>query len=132
MADPTARRAVTELYAGQGWPADGDELLHRSLGPRSPEMLLEAPGWLGLGVDQLVLDAGCRDASYAAALARRYGCRVVGVDLVLAGVPKGGAYDAVAETAGSSRCCTSWSRRPRGAEPLNRSGAGAGSARPRS
>jgi sarcosine/dimethylglycine N-methyltransferase len=100
MADPTSRRAVTELYAGQGWPAGGDELLHQSLGPRSPEMLLGAPGWLGLGAGQLVLDAGCRDASYAAALARRYGCRAVGVDLVLAGVPKGGAYDAAAGTAG--------------------------------
>jgi hypothetical protein len=48
MVDPTSRRAVTELYAGQGWPAGGDELLRRSLGPRSPEMLLEAPGWPGL------------------------------------------------------------------------------------
>ena len=100
MTDPTSRRAVVELYAGRGWPAGGDELIQRSLGPRSPEMLLEAPGWLGLGAGQLVLDAGCRDASHAAALVRRYGCRVVGVDLVLAGVPKGGAYDAAAGTAG--------------------------------
>jgi SAM-dependent methyltransferase len=46
------------------------------------------------------LYAGCRDASHAAALVRRYGCRVVGVDLVLAGVPKGGAYDAASGTAG--------------------------------
>jgi SAM-dependent methyltransferase len=63
-------------------------------------MLLEAPGWLGLGAGQLVLDAGCRDASHAAALTKRYGCRVVGVDLVLAGLPKGGAYHAAAATAG--------------------------------
>jgi SAM-dependent methyltransferase len=100
MTDPTSRRAVVELYAGRGWPAGGDELIQRSLGPRSPETLLEAPGWLGLGAGQLVLDAGCRDASHAAALVRRYGCRVVGVDLVLAGVPKGGAYDAASATAG--------------------------------
>ena len=99
MTDPGSRRAVTELYAGHGWPAGGDDLLHQSLGPESPEMLLEAPGWLGLGAGQLVLDAGCRDASYAAALTRQYGCRVVGVDLVLAGVPKGGAYDATAANA---------------------------------
>jgi SAM-dependent methyltransferase len=96
MTDPTARQAMAELYAGQGWPAGGDELLRRSLEPRSPEMLLDAPGWLGLGAGQLVLDAGCRDASHGVALARRYGCRVVGVDLVLAGLPKGGAYDAAA------------------------------------
>jgi len=99
MTDPTSPRAIVELYAGQGWPAGGDELIQRSLGPRSPEMLLEAPGWLGLDAGQLVLDAGCRDASHAAALVRRYGCRVVGVDLVLAGVPKGGAYDAASATA---------------------------------
>jgi SAM-dependent methyltransferase len=100
MTDPTSRGAITELYAGQGWPANGDELLHQSLGPRSPDMLLEAPGWLGLSAGHLVLDAGCRDAGHAGALARRYGCRVVGVDLVLAGLPKGGAYDATAATAG--------------------------------
>jgi Methyltransferase domain len=100
MTDPTSRQAVTALYAGQGWPADGDEQLQRSLAPRSPDMLLEAPGWLGLGAGQLVVDAGCRDASHAVALTRRYGCRVIGVDLVLAGLPKGGAYNAAAAAAG--------------------------------
>jgi ubiquinone/menaquinone biosynthesis C-methylase UbiE len=100
MTGSSSRRAVVELYTGRGWPAGGDELLQRSLDPRSPELLMEAPGWLGLGAGQVVLDAGCRDASYAEALARRYGCRVVGVDLVLAGIPKGGAYDAAAATGG--------------------------------
>ncbi len=100
MTDPTSHQAMTELYAGQGWPADGDELLQRSLAPRSPDMLLDAPGWLGLGGGHLVLDAGCRDATYAVALTRRYGCRMLGVDLVLRGLPKGGAYDAAAEAAG--------------------------------
>ena len=99
MTDPTSRQAMADLYAGQGWPADGDELLRRSLEPRSPEMLVEAPGWLGLGAGQLVLDAGSRDGSYAIALAQRYDCRVVGVDLVLSGLPKGGAFDAAAGTA---------------------------------
>jgi SAM-dependent methyltransferase len=100
LSGPTSRQAITELYAGQGWPADGDRLLQRSLAPRSPDMLLEAPGWLGLGAGQLVVDAGCRDATYAIALAQRYGCRVLGVDLVLAGLPKGGAYDAAAGATG--------------------------------
>jgi SAM-dependent methyltransferase len=100
MTDPTVRQAITELYAGQGWPHDGDELLRRSLGPRSPELLLDAPGWLGLGAGQLVVDAGCRDATHAVELMQRYGCRVIGVDLVLAGLPKGGAYDAAAAAAG--------------------------------
>ena len=96
MADPTSRRDMAELYAGDGWPADGDKLLRRSLAPRSPEMLLEAPDWLGLGTGQLVLDAGCRDGRYARELTQRYDCRVVGVDLVLNGRPKGGAFDATA------------------------------------
>jgi SAM-dependent methyltransferase len=100
LTDPASRQAVTELYAGKGWPADGDRLLQQSLGPRSPDMLLDAPGWLGLRAGQLVLDAGCRDGSHALALSRRYGCRVVGVDLVLQGLPKGGAYDAAERTAG--------------------------------
>ena len=96
MTNPAARRALTELYASQGWPAEGDELLQRSLGPRAPDLLLEAPGWLGLAAGQLVLDAGCRDATHAIALARRYGCRVLGVDLVPAWLPKGVAEAASA------------------------------------
>ena len=96
MTDPAARRVLTELYADQGWPAEGEELLHRSLGPRAPELLLEAPGWLGLDAGQLVLDAGCRDATHAIALARRYGCRVLGIDLVAAWLPKGRADAAAA------------------------------------
>ncbi|MGH2815579.1 MAG: class I SAM-dependent methyltransferase [Actinomycetota bacterium] len=95
MTSTAARRAMTELYAGQGWPAEGEELLHRSLGPRGPELLMEAPGWLGLDAGQLVLEAGCRDATHAIGLARRYGCRVLGVDLVGSWLP-GGRADAAA------------------------------------
>ncbi|MDF2741155.1 MAG: hypothetical protein K0S88_2523, partial [Actinomycetia bacterium] len=76
MTDPSTRQALTELFAGQGWPASVEELLRRGLAPRAPEMLLDAPGRLGLGAGQLALDAGCRDATAAIALARRYGCRV--------------------------------------------------------
>ena len=96
MTNPAARRVLTELYASQGWPAEGDELLQRSLGPRAPDLLLEAPGWLGLAAGQLVLDAGCRDATHPIALARRYGCRVLGVDLVPAWLPRGVAEAASA------------------------------------
>jgi SAM-dependent methyltransferase len=78
---------MADLYAG-------DELLHRSLAPRSPDMLLEAPGWLGLEPGQIVLDAGCRDGHWAVELAERYGCRVAGLDLVLSGLPKSGGFDA--------------------------------------
>jgi ubiquinone/menaquinone biosynthesis C-methylase UbiE len=96
MTDPATRRVLTELYAGQGWPAQGDELLRQSLGPRPPELLLEAPGWLGLDAGQLLLEAGCRDATHAIALARRYGCRVLGVDLVPTWLAKGRADAAAA------------------------------------
>ena len=96
MTDPAARRILTELYAGQGWPDQGEELLHQSLDPRAPELLLEAPGWLGLDAGQLVLEAGCRDATHAIALAGRYGCRVLGVDLVSTWLPQGRADAATA------------------------------------
>jgi len=87
---------MTEVFSGAGWPAQGDELLERSLRPGGPELLLEAPGWLGLAPGQLVLEAGCRDATHAMALAGRYGCRVLGVDLVGAWLPKGRAEAAAA------------------------------------
>jgi SAM-dependent methyltransferase len=96
MTSAEGRRVITELFANQGWPAQGDDLLRRSLGPRGPELLLEAPGWLGLEAGQLVLEAGCRDATHAIALAERYGCRVLGVDLVGAWLPKGLAAAAAA------------------------------------
>jgi len=89
MTDRARREAITTLYSGHGWPADGTALLDRSLEPRSPQMLLEVAASLGLGAGQLVLDAGCREASNAIELARRFGCRVVGVDLVDAWLPMG-------------------------------------------
>ena len=96
MTSADGRRALTELFGGQGWPARGDDLLRRSLEPRGPELLLEAPGWLGLAAGQLVLEAGCRDATHAIALAGRYGCRGVGVDLVRTWLPRGRAEAAAA------------------------------------
>jgi SAM-dependent methyltransferase len=89
MTDRRRREAITTLFSGHGWPADGTALLDRSLEPRSPGMLLEVAASLGLGAGQVVLDAGCREAGHAIAIARRFGCRVVGVDLVGAWLPMG-------------------------------------------
>ena len=89
MTSAGGRRVLTEVFGGEGWTAQAEKLLRRSLGPRGPEMLLEAPEWLGLAAGQLVLEAGCRDATHAIALAGRYGCRVLGIDLVEAWLPKG-------------------------------------------
>jgi len=56
--------------------------LDQSLNPRSPDSLYEKFGSLGPGSDSIVLDAGCRTAAQACELFQRFGCRVVGVDLV--------------------------------------------------
>ena len=92
MTSTATGRVITELFAGQGWTAEGEEMLGRSLGPRAPELLLEAPGWLGLDAGQVVLEARCRAATHAIGLVRRYGCRVLGVDLVGAWLPKARAH----------------------------------------
>jgi SAM-dependent methyltransferase len=76
---------VEELYAGY---ADGhserrtEQLLDESLEPRGPDMLFDMAAELGLGADDLVLDAGCRDGRHMTELAKRFGCRPVGIDLV--------------------------------------------------
>jgi hypothetical protein len=113
MTSADGRRALTELFGGRGWPAQGDDLLRRSLGPRGPELLLEAPGWLGLEAGRLVLEAECRDATHAIALAGRYGCRVLGVDLVGVWLPRG-RVEAAIEAAGfralrRERIASEWS-----------------------
>jgi ubiquinone/menaquinone biosynthesis C-methylase UbiE len=66
------------------WQAHGDELAEfdRSLGPRPPEMLYELAGRMALHPGSTVLDMGCGRGAHALELARRFGCRVVGVDLM--------------------------------------------------
>jgi SAM-dependent methyltransferase len=100
MTDPARRRAIADLYGNPGLVPDAAAVLGRSLAPRPPAMLLEVPGALGLGAGGLVLDAGCREASWAIRLAERYGCRVVGVDLVGTWLPMGLADAATAGLAG--------------------------------
>jgi len=89
MTSRKRRAAVSQLYAYAGLDPEAATLLERSLSPRPRSMLLDEAAALGLGPGQLVLDAGCRDGRHAIPLVQRFGCRVVGVDLVDAGFARG-------------------------------------------
>jgi SAM-dependent methyltransferase len=52
----------------------------QSLNPRGADMLYELFAGFGPSAQSQVIDIGCRDASYAIELARRFGCRVLGID----------------------------------------------------
>ncbi|HYW46045.1 MAG TPA: class I SAM-dependent methyltransferase [Bryobacteraceae bacterium] len=67
------------------WTAHGDEFaaLDRSLGPRSWTFLLDVAGEAALGPHSTVVDVGCGRGKHCFELARRFGCRAVGIDLVL-------------------------------------------------
>ena len=67
--------AETDLHA----------IVDRSLGPRSPYVLfdkLETMMGEGNRSRKHVLDVGCREGDHAIEIARRFACRVTGVDLV--------------------------------------------------
>jgi ubiquinone/menaquinone biosynthesis C-methylase UbiE len=71
-----------ELY-GEIWAEDPSALrveLGRSLAPRATTMLYDEFARLGVGPDDLVLDAGGRDAVHAIEIVRRLDCRVVTID----------------------------------------------------
>jgi len=75
--------SIEEMYAGTRASYDDFlAVLDESLDPRPPDVLYEKFGDLGPTSESVVLDAGCRHAVQACELSRRYGCRVVGVDLV--------------------------------------------------
>ncbi len=93
--------AVTGLYAYAGLDPEAAALLEQSLSPRPRSMLVDLAASLGLGPGQVVLDAGCRDGRYGIPLVRRFGCRVVGVDVVDAGFARGRADAASAGVASS-------------------------------
>jgi SAM-dependent methyltransferase len=76
--------SADELY-GELWAAEQSEIeaeLTRSLHPRGLESLYDEFAQLGVGADDIVLDAGARDAVHSVKLVRRFGCRVVAVDPV--------------------------------------------------
>lgn len=80
---PPIHVTIHEMY--EGTQAEYDAFLadlDRSLSPRPPDMLYDKFAALGPTAESVVLDAGCRHAVQACELHRRFGCRVVGVDLV--------------------------------------------------
>jgi ubiquinone/menaquinone biosynthesis C-methylase UbiE len=74
----TVEQLYGELWADED-PAFAAEL-DRSLNPRDPDVLYELFARFQPGPDQLVLDVGARDATFAVELVRRFGCRAVAVD----------------------------------------------------
>lgn len=56
--------------------------LSQSLHPRPSTMLYDLAGTLGVTASSLVLDAGCGQRQHSCALARQFGCQVIGLDMV--------------------------------------------------
>ncbi len=52
----------------------------QSLNPRGPKSLEERFAQFSITADDVVLDAGCRDADYAVDFAKQFGCRVIALD----------------------------------------------------
>jgi ubiquinone/menaquinone biosynthesis C-methylase UbiE len=74
--------SIHELY-GEIWAKPDREFagdIIKSLNPRNPAMLYDEFSSLGVRADAEVLDVGCGDGRHAVELARKFGCRVVGVD----------------------------------------------------
>jgi len=80
------RQLLERAFGHRGLPDDADSLLEQSLRPRGPSMLLDLGSDVGMCPGAIVVDAGCRDGTHARALAGRYHCRVIGVDLVDVGL----------------------------------------------
>src|SRR5687767_268277 len=95
MASPPDRdeivaRSVEEIY-GEREVSDEvvEAALDSSYSPRSPEMLFDIVGRLGLRTGHRLLDVGSRDGRHLIELAARFGCRATGVELVRANLDRG-------------------------------------------
>ena len=66
-----------EIWNSSGAP---EAQSRQSLNPRGADMLYELFAGFGPTAQSVVLDVGCRDARHAIELARRFGCRVLGID----------------------------------------------------
>lgn len=79
-------KQLSRVYSEQTW--DIYRLLDQSLAPRGPDSLYDLAGEYLTAESKVVLDAGCRDASYLIELVRRYGVTGVGVDPVAVHIEK--------------------------------------------
>jgi ubiquinone/menaquinone biosynthesis C-methylase UbiE len=82
--------SIEQIYGGTENEHDAAEaLLDESLRPRGPDMLFDMVQELGIGTGNVVLDVGCRDGRHVVELARRFECRVIGVEPVEANLARG-------------------------------------------
>jgi SAM-dependent methyltransferase len=63
------------------WPFEIAERYHEILNPTSPEKIVLLGKHLGLTGESRVLDVACGKAGPAVVLARRYGCRITGIEI---------------------------------------------------
>jgi ubiquinone/menaquinone biosynthesis C-methylase UbiE len=75
--------SVREMYTGNQDSYDAFlAILDQTQNPRSPDMMYDKFGELGPTLESMVLDIGCRHAVQACEISQRFGCRVMGIDLV--------------------------------------------------
>lgn len=84
MTDSRAYKTLTleERYTSTPESRQFQQELEQSLHPRSPDMLLDMAGELGLGPESTILDVGCGTGWAACRLAERTAAQIVAIDLV--------------------------------------------------
>ncbi len=85
-----ASLSVEEMYADGPLAEEATQAaLDRTLAPRGPEMLFDFVRNMGIGPAHRALDVGCRDGRHVFELARRFGCRGVGIEPIQANRDRG-------------------------------------------
>lgn len=83
MRPPASKSDINEIYSFL-WTAHGGDFatLDQSLAPRSWEYVFELAASTGVNRDSVVVDVGCGRGTHCLEMARRFGCRAVGIDPV--------------------------------------------------
>lgn len=83
MQEAPPRLSIEEIYRDSELDdATIDTILAASLQPRPATMLYEKLGALGVNVQSMLLDIGCRDAKHTCELVQRFGSTALGIDPV--------------------------------------------------